>query len=343
MKKKFIILNLLLVLVFVTACSRNVPRKEVENNIAKTKVKIVNINYTPFVTTIKLISETQPINDLDLSSQVGGIIEYAVPKVGSFVNKSQVLLKVDTKIAYERRLMAKYALDTAKSNFNRQKYLFYRSLSTSQNYENAFSQFKSAEAQFAIAELGYSNSIIKAPISGIITAKYFDIGEMCAPGVPIYNLIDLSKIKVVVGGLEGDLAKIKNKNIRVFIPAINQTFSGIINSIGVKADPRTKTFPIEIVFDNKNYAVKSGMIAEVNIPTNFYPAAIVIPLDCIIDKGPEQYAYIVKEDKAKMVLLSLGIREKNRVLVLNGLKFGDQLITEGQKILEDGEPVEIER
>ena len=239
--------------------------------------------------------------------------------------------------------MAKYAYETARSNFTRQKYLYVRHLAPSQNYEIAFSQYKSAEAQLAIAKLGYDNSIILAPINGTITAKYFDVGEMCAPGVPIYNLVDLHKIKVIVGGLEYDLAKIKNKNISIRIPSINKYFVGTIKSIGVKADPRTKTFPVEIVFNNPNNLVKAGMIAEVTIPINYYANAIVIRLDYVIDKGPEQYVYTVKNGKAKLTSVVLGAREKNQVLVLKGLKPGDEIITEGQKIIDDGEEVEIER
>ncbi len=340
MKKSFILV-LLSLIIFLSACTNNVAvRNGKVNEPEKIKVKVMKIEPQIFVSVIKLVSDTMANQDLDLSSQVGGIIEFAPYEVGDYVTKGQVILKVDSRMAEKRYLQAKYAYDVLKATFQRQTLLFKDNMIATQNYETIFSQFKSSEAALAIAKLSYDNSVIKAPVSGFITARNFDVGEMCAPGIPVYNLVNLEQIKVNVSLTEADYIKIKDSQVIVNIPSINKTFNGKIFAKSSKADLKTKTFLVTIIFTNQDHLVKSGMMAEVTFFNKKYPSAIVIRYDYVIDQGPEQFVAIVKNGKAVLTPVVLGERQNKNVRIISGLNAGDLLVIEGQYLLENGQPVE---
>ena len=179
--------------------------------------------------------------------------------------------------------------DLAKNNLEKaeQALLLIQSQSKTQ-IDSATKQLESAQANLKRAKIGanqqitisqgqlnsikaqLSNTIIKAPISGILNKLLIDSGEMAMAGKPIAVIVDTNGIKIETALTEFDIIKVnKDQEVKISLAAYpDQTFLGKIYYISSVSDAINKKFPIKIQIDNKDKKIKAGMIAEINIDIN---------------------------------------------------------------------------
>jgi len=105
-------------------------------------------------------------------------------------------------------------------------------------------------------------------------------------------------------------------------------------------DTSTRTLPIEIIIPNKERRLKSGMFCRINIIASQHKDALVILQDALVQEIGQNYVFIVQDHTAKKRKVTLGIREDNRIEVLEGLEVDQKVIVFGQQGLKDGTPVE---
>ncbi|MFC1616877.1 efflux RND transporter periplasmic adaptor subunit [Candidatus Margulisiibacteriota bacterium] len=339
--QKTILPILLISVLLVSSCTKGVSKKTGKAEKAPISIKVLSITENPFSTKLKITSETIPYQDINLSTQAGGYVEKMNFEVGDYVKKGTVLAEINTKMAHASLNAANAAYKGARQAYLRQKRLFRKKLVSEQVYETVKTQYEQAKAQKEITEINYNNSRITAPITGFITSKQIDQNELAFPGAVIYNLVNLKKLKIIVGATQDDIPYIQKKDIKIYIPSLERSYEGQINSISTKANVRNKTFPIEVLFDNYNQIVRAGVLAEVCIPTKSFAKAISIRYDYIIEKGPEKYVFLAKKGLAKLQLVILGERNENEVRIKSGLVAGDKLIIEGHRNIEDGQKIQV--
>ncbi|MDA8210849.1 MAG: efflux RND transporter periplasmic adaptor subunit, partial [Clostridia bacterium] len=108
-------------------------------------------------------------------------------------------------------------------------------------------------------------------------------------------------------------------------------------------DTRTKAFPVRIELENKDAALKAGMIAEVVLDTKAREGVLLIPKEAVLDRGDKKIAFVVnggKEALEKQV--TLGLSDDTSVEVAKGLSEGDQVVVNGQQLLTDKAPVTVQ-
>ena len=132
-------------------------------------------------------------------------------------------------------------------------------------YENAILTLERSRHDVDISEDALEDTLLKAKIGGIIAAKLIEEGEMISPGSPIFQIIDISQVKIVVQAEQHDLPMIKKGQAVVFVTTSyrEKQFTGHIERVDWIADPETGRFPLHIKADNPRLILRAGMSAQV--------------------------------------------------------------------------------
>jgi RND family efflux transporter MFP subunit len=257
------------------------------------------------------------------------------------------------RLDYERAqaLFAAQSLTKPDYDSAKMQYDLYRA-----KVDTARSQLAVVEAQIATAEAGRAaatitkeDTVLRAPLDGVILQRQVEVGELISPGAPGFVLADTSTVKAVFGVPDLQVQNLKlGSPLTVELEALPaKQFTGQITSVSPSADQKTRLFEVEVSIRNPEGLLKIGMISSLTLAA---PSAeeIAIPLNAIVrpKDQPEQYALFVVEDlsgapQARLRTVTLGEAYGNRVVVKSGVKLGDRVITSGGSRLVDGEAVQV--
>jgi len=334
----------LLLLIFIAGCSSNkADDQKTDKKEKSTPVKISKIVTKPFISKVALTSVLEPIQKVEIVSKINGDIEEVFFDIGDKVSKDDSLVKIDDELYNAVYKQASAAYDLASSSLDRLQILFDKNLLSSQDLESAKSNEAAAKAAFTSAKLNLDYTDIKTPISGIVAEKYIENGNTVAQGTKIAVIMDVSKIKVLVGVNEFDINKIQKAN-KAYLEVdslSNMTFMGKISAKGLSASAQGNTFPLEITFDNPSFILKPGMMAKVKINKEYIPKSIFILQDTVLEREDGKFVYKVVDKKAILTKVKLGETYDDYVQILSGLSEGDLLVVKGQQNLVNGELLDI--
>lgn len=202
---------------------------------------------------------------------------------------------------------------------------------------------KQAKASLALARSAYNDSFIKAPFSGVVTARNVNPGEMASPNLPIISIVNLDKVVVKAFVGEEHINEIKKgEQVKVKIKAISsQSFTGLITNIAPAADLVTKAFPVKIQIDNPKHLLKPGMFAEVELNQE-QEESLLVPREAVVkDKQNKDVVWVVKKGVAKQRQVITGKSDNNSIIITSGLIEGEEIVIAGQESLRDGVRVNI--
>lgn len=212
-------------------------------------------------------------------------------------------------------------------------------------------QIAAAEAAQAAATITRDDTVLKAPLSGLLLQRSAEVGQLISPGKPAFVLADTSFVKAQFGVPDLDVQNLKlGGALAVTLDALpGRAFTGQITSISPSADQKTRLFEVEVTIPNPGGQLKVGMIASLTLAASSHAEAVaVVPLNAIIRSKdrPDEYALFVIEDQSgkprgRLRGVTLGDAYGNRVAVMSGVQIGDRVITSGGGRLVDGEFVQV--
>ncbi len=208
--------------------------------------------------------------------------------------------------------------------------------SKNQQLISSQSQIDNARGQFQLSADQNNKLNITAPIEGIITQKYVDIGTEITPGQKIAEISQINILKIIAWLNEEDLHKIKSGQKLM----INKIYPANITRINPSADPINKKFKIEIIFNNSDNNLLIGTFVDLIIPiekiNKTIPNSIFIPLRALIIDQNKKFVFIKKGNLAKQTIVTTGQTDGTKIEILSGLANNDELIINGAKNLIDG-------
>jgi RND family efflux transporter MFP subunit len=212
-------------------------------------------------------------------------------------------------------------------------------------------QIAAAEAAHAAAAISRDDTLLRAPIAGLLLQRDVEVGELISPGKPAFVLADTSVVKALFGVPDLEVQSLKpGGTLTVELEALpGRAFTGQITSISPSADQKTRLFEVEVSIPNPQRLLKVGMIASLTLATAPMNESVpVVPLNAIVRSKdqPDQYSLFVVEhqggkERAGLRNVTLGEAFGNRVAVTSGVKVGDRVITSGGSRLVDGEAVQV--
>ncbi len=284
--------------------------------------------------------------ELNFLSENAGRVSAIYVKEGDRVSKGQVLARIDAEIINTDRETAEAAYQNALKDEARYQSSYQTGGVTQQQLDQAKLATRNAQLRLQASKRRLNDASIKSPINGIVNKKYIEVGAfVTAQGTQLFELVDVSKLKLKVNVNEAQVANLKLGD-RIDIKSTifpTEKFSGKITFIAPKADA-TLNFPIEIeVANNTKNSLKAGMYgtAVFNFPKQ--APSILIPRTSFVGSVSSNQVFVLDKasNTAKVRNVVSGRILGDNVEILDGLAPGETVITSGQINLADGTAVSV--
>lgn len=272
----------------------------------------------------------------NISSSTPNRIKQILVDVGSHVKAGQRLVVLDNVNIDQ----LKVRLDNSRREYDRALKLLEIGAGTQQQVDNLKAELDAAERNYANM---VENTILTAPISGVVTARNYDPGDMTG-ALPILTVEQVNPVKVVVDISETDFSKV-NRNMPVkitFDSYPDREFTGRVHLVHPVVDSQSRTFTVEITIDNPGGEVLPGMFARVH--TGYGTANHVVVPDRAVVKmsgSGNKYVYVYRNGTVSYNKVELGRRLDNAYEIISGVADGDSVVITGQNRLSDGARVEL--
>lgn len=319
--------------------------KEAAEKNGKPAVNAVTLALQPTTISdrINLPGNIEPWTTLGLLSKLNGTVEEVLVREGQRVKRGDVIARIDDddyRIAVER---TEAAYNLARAEFERDRAIYAKGVIPTATLDTNRTRMETTKADFEDAKLQLSRCLVTAPMDGVMQKVDAKVGLQLAVGDPIAEIIDIERVKAVVGIPESDVTAVRGLHAIDFtVQALaGRRLTGKVHYLASSPETVARIFRLELEVDNKAGDILPGMFLRADIVKKTLPEAIVVPYYSVISRNNEQYVYVEEDGVAKKRNIRLGVMEKWLVEVVEGLKSGDRLIVEGHRDVEDGQPVKV--
>lgn len=350
MKKYISLLAGACVLTLLPACSgdKDADKSKEADSKPVVKVETVSTRMVDQISTYTATVEPELINNI--SSSTPNRIKQIYVDEGMRVSKGQRLVVLDdiNTTNYELQVQnAKANLANVETNYNRAVELLKIGGGTKQQVDQMEIQLINAKNTLASAERtlrnALENTVLTAPISGVVTARNYDPGDMTG-SLPILTIAKVNPLKIVINVTESELSRVKKgmPAVVTFDTYGDEKFTGKITMVSPTVDAATRTFGVEITIPNSDDRVLPGMFGRVTL--NLGQADHVVVPDLAVVKQPgsgNQYVYVYENGKVSYNKVELGQRLGDSYELLSGVPDGAQVVVSGQTKLANGMEVQL--
>ena len=285
----------------------------------------------------------EPEKEVKLGAEMQGKIQAIFVDVGSHVRKGQPLIKLDDALLKLQLQSISVQIEGLETDVNRYTILTNADAIQGVQLEKAQLGLKSAKVQRNIILEQISKTNVTAPFSGIVTLKFGEVGAFTAPGMPLLQITDISRLRFTVNVPENELSLFKlTQNYPVKADSYSDlNFPGQAILVGSKGN-QANTFPVQFLINNSpDLKIKSGMFGKVLVAQIHKNDGLVISSSAIVGSDIEPKVYIVRNNKAMLQNISISQRLANEVVIKDGLNAGDIIVTGGVINLSNGSAVTI--
>lgn len=360
-------LPLMIAVLSIVACG-----KKTEVKYESSKVSKQNIS-----TSITATGTIEPVTEVEVGTQVSGIIDKIYVDYNSVVKKGQLIAELDKTNLLSELSSAKSNMESAKSkmeyqesNYNRYKELYSKGLVSADDYENAKLSYKQASEEYAIQKesvskaqtnLGYA--IITSPIDGIVLSKEVEEGQTVAAAMETPTLFiiaqDLTDMQVIADVDEADIGGVKEgQRVTFTVDAFpDDLFEGKVTQVRQEATEESNVVTYEVVISapNDDLKLKPGLTANVTIFTNERDGVLAVPSkalrfapnenllaedESITDCEGKDKVWMREGSNFKAVSVKVGVTNGTYTEIISGLKEGDAVLTDF--IIGNDQPEETE-
>lgn len=309
-------------------------------------VKVIPVSRTMIARTIDYTSTIMAYEEVNLAPSTPGRVDQIYVEVGDRVQKGQDLFLMDRTQYYANKIQ----LASLEKDLARLDTLLKVGSVKEQLYDQTKAQYEVMRANVDFME---ENTLLEAPFAGIITGKYLEDGELYsgAPGMSgksaVVTLMQINPVKIIVSISEQYFPLIKNgMKVRVVADVYpDKSFEGTIFRIHPTIDAMSRSFRAEVRISNGREQLRPGMFARAYLDMGEEEAFVVPANAVMLQEGTnERYIFVVENGTAIRKNVILGQRFDDRFEIAGGaLKEGDNLVTEGQARLNNGQKVDITR
>ncbi len=310
-----------------------------------TTQKIKKQDFKHFVEIQGSVVADDPIS---ASSEIGGRLITMPFKEGDFIQRGQVVGKVEMEAVNRQVAELQKSLELAREVYERQDRLWKQNIGTEMQYLQAKNNKERLEKTIETVKYQFTKAEFYAPASGIVDRVMVQQGEVAAPGMPVLMILNTNKVKIVI-----DVPEIYLKSVRkgswvdISFPAIEYNKRGKVSAIGRQINPANRTFEVEVEMNNTNGKLKPNLLASMMLNDFSEKNAIALPLELIQQEiSGKNYIYIKDNneegDIAKKVFVEIGETYEGQILVTEGLNGDEEVIVDGARLLQDNALITVQ-
>ena len=348
MKVKYIIYLLLLIgagvlISYRIGANNEIGKpKSVSNSDAAATVAGMIIQPQVFNDNISLSGTLEANEQIELRSEVSGVVESINFNEGSKVKQGQVLFRVNDIELQAQLSKVITGQKLASENARRAKLLLEKQAISQEEYDIASADFQSASAESQLINAQIAKATVRAPFSGTIGLRSISKGTYVTPLTPIAKLVNIDKLKITFSIPEKYASKVKlGAQLTFSTSDSEEEHSATIYAIEPEVEIATRTLKMRAVADNSEGKLFPGSYANVILPLETINNALLVPSESLIPVQNGKKIFIAENGKAKEVVVEVGARTGSSVRVISGLKVGDTVLTYGVMALKNGTPVNV--
>ncbi|WP_210465816.1 MULTISPECIES: efflux RND transporter periplasmic adaptor subunit [Rufibacter] len=344
--KKLIYILVVVVLIGAVAYTLNKNKKEMTEKAAVAEIKSEAIPVTlTEVQSAKLDKSFtaqgnfRPVQSLTLYSETAGQIQRVLKRKGDKVRAGELLVQVEDNTMSANLATAQANYQKAQKDLERMKNLAAGDAITKRQLEEAQINVASTRAQLVAARQNQGNTRVTAPISGEINEMYIEVGSFLTPGnTKMYDIVNVDRLKLNVKVSEAEVLLIsRGQKVKVTANAGGaQEYEGTVTAIGAAADPTLK-FDVEVEVKNAaNNNLRAGMYGTAFFQVADQRDALLLARESIVGSIQDPSVYVVKDNKAYLRKVKVGVVTQDQVEILDGIQPGEKVVQSGQINLREG-------
>lgn len=257
--------------------------------------------------------------------------------VGDRVRAGQELVTLDSSTSDQLRIN----LEQIDREYKRAVQLLEIGAGTQQSVDQLKAQLDAARSQY---DNMMENTILRSPITGVVTARNYDPGDMTGQ-LPVLTVGQLAPVvKVMINISENDMATIREgMPVAITFDAFpGEDFAAKVYRVYPTVDPASRTFATEVRIPNASEKIKPGMFARVTIDLGSQNNVVVPDRAVVKQTGSgNRYVYVLQNGCVSYKKVKLGQRFDTTYELLEGINDGDTVVITGQTRLADGVQVEV--
>lgn len=333
--------TLLLALFVLTGCGK--AKEEEKKEETAVPVEVGKVTVGPIDAAYRGTATLEAQDEATVMAKTSGVIEQILTEEGQRVSAGQVLARLETDRLKLEAARARAEADKAKENFDRNTRIYEKNLISKELYDQSRFALDSARAAYDIAALTLRESEIRAPIGGVISARYIKVGNAIQPNSPAFKVTQMDTLHAHIYVPERDIHKLAPKQSAVLAVDAwpEKSFKGSILRVNPVVDAATGTVKVTVAMAGGQRELKPGMFGRVEILYDRRDAATLVPKDAVLTEDAAQSVFVVAGGKAKRRPIKIGYSDSYNYEVLEGLKSGEQVVTTGQANLKDDAKVHV--
>lgn len=305
----------------------------------------------------RISGSLEPRDQAAVRAEIGGSILSVSAEPGQSVGRGQGLARIEDRTARDAYLSAQSSVRSAEQSFSvaqrnaeRMQTLSKAGAVADRDLEVAVNGMASsramlddARARLASAQKMVENTGVRSPISGVVSARPVNAGDVVSPGTLMFNIVDPSSMRLMASVPSEQLALLAaGMPVQFEVRGYpGRVFDGRIDRISPTADPVTRQIPIWVSIPNRGGTLVAGLFAEGRVASESREA-LIVPLSAI-EMGSAPTVLRLKRGKAETVQVGIGIRDdaNDRVEITAGLAAGDTVLIGASRSITPGTPVRV--
>jgi len=293
--------------------------------------------FATYRTTTTITSDAEAL----VVARVGGEVVEVLVEEGDKVYQGQVLARLDGDRLRLQTQQAKAKLDKAAKEYERFVRLHEMGLASASASEGLKFDMHALEAAYELQRLDYEYTNIRAPISGVVSARDVKVGQHVGVNDATFKITDTSSLVAYLRIPQSELVKFSTGHqAKIHVDAMPEiSFAATIARISPTIDARNGTFRVTAYIDNEDGLLAPGMFGRFDIAYEQHVDALIIPAAALVKEDNETVVYVVEDGAAVRRVIQTGIRSGDNIEVLGGLEEYEQIVVTGQGSLRDGSRV----
>ena len=335
------------------------PAKQETPALELAQSDVGTIEARPLHVTLPIAGSLTPMVQATVKAKVAGELQDPLVQEGLPVSRGQVIARINSAEINARIATQQGSLEEAQARLNlaeknngansallKQNYISQNAFDTSKsNVELAQANVKSARANAEIARIALADSVVHAPIGGIIARRHAQAGEKVSPDMPIYTIVNLDQLNLEAQVPASEIARIKiDQSVSFQVDGFTgRTFTGKVARINPTTEAGSRAIVVYISVANKNGELKGGMFAKGTIVTQQSEHAPLVPLAALRLQKGQQVVYAIENNKVVARPVQLGLRNEDEGLVQvnSGINAGARIIVAPLPDVKPGASVKL--
>jgi membrane fusion protein, multidrug efflux system len=304
-----------------------------------------------------LSGELQPQREANIRAELGGSMLEVLIEEGQSVTRGALLGRIETRTLDDARQSAASTVRNAESQLavarrevERTEQLVKAGAIAARDLDLARANITAGEAQvadakarLASAERQLGDAVIRSPITGRVSKRSVNVGDVVSPGTELFTVIDPSSMRLEAAVPSDDLSQLRpGATVEFTVRGYDQTFTGRIERIAPQADPTTRQVPIFVTIPNVGGRLVAGLFAEGRVVAQS-ATGLTVPVNAVNTSTQTPWVLRVTNGKTERVNVTLGLRDPRteRVLVASGLNGDDTLLRGAAQGITPGTSVQL--